>query len=230
MKRNFFILILTAVSLFAEANNFDLLMTDVTRYDKMATSLSLKDTKLSYDVPAITYMAIRPNYLILATIKVMPKQHIGTTALGTTPIELEQEGWKYEIGAGYKFYLNKDLFIGPALLYSDYYSTLYKIIGSTVLETKSHDSDLRLYGLVGYKLAKATMMFVSVELKNDILSNNYSKDYSQYPLGVTVYRFLSKEWFAYLKYQQTLRDKKARSDSTGTNSSIAYGFGIGMKF
>jgi len=204
-------------------------MTDVTRYDKKATSLSLKDARLSFDSPAISYMAVRPNYLLFAAFKYIPKQHIGTTALGNTPIELEQDGWKYEIGAGYKFYITDDLYIGPAILFSDYYSTLYQIIGSTVLQNNSHDQDVRLYGLLGYKLAKGAMMFVAIELDNDILSDNYSNDYSQYSLSTTVYQFFSKEWFAYIKYEQTLRDKEARGDSTGNSNSIAYGFGVGVK-
>ena len=227
--KKIYILILVCVNVFAASNSYNLLMTDVTRYDKEATSLNLKDTRLSFDVPAISYMAVRPNYLLFAAFKYVPKQHIGTTALGNTPIGLEQDGWKYEIGAGYKFYINDDFYIGPALLFSDYYSTLYQTIGNSVLQTNSHDQDIRLYGLLRYKLAKATMMFVAIELDNDILSDSYSNDYSQYSLSTTLYQFFSKEWFAYIKYEQTLRDKEARSDSTGNNNSIAYGFGIGVK-
>lgn len=227
--KKLYILILAYVSVFASSNSFDALMTDVTRYDKKATSSSLKDARLSFDAPAISYMAVRPNYLLLGALKYIPKQHIGTTALGNTPIELEQDGWKYEIGAGYKFYISDDLYIGPALLFSDYYSTLYQTVNGTVIESDSHDQDVRFYGLLGYKLAKATMIFVAVELDNDILSDNYSNDYSQYSLSATVYQFFSKELFAYFKYEQTLRDKEARSDSNGNNNSIAYGFGIGVK-
>lgn len=223
------ILILACVSVVSASNSFDAIMTDVTHYDKKATSLSLKDARLSFDVPAISYMAVRPNYLLLGALKYIPKQHIGTTALGNTPIELEQSGWKYEIGAGYKFYISDNLYIAPALLFSDYYSTLYQTVGSTVIESNSHDQDVRLYGLIGYKLTKSTMMFIALELDNDILSDSYSNDYSQYSLSATVYQFFSKEWFAYIKYEQTLRDKEARSDSNGNINSIAYGFGIGVK-
>jgi hypothetical protein len=205
-------------------------MSDVTRYDKMATSLSLEDTKVSYDIATVSYMAVKPNYLLLASFKYMPKQHIGTTSLGSTQIRLENDAWKYEVAAGYKYYLTPSLYIGPALLFSDYYSTLYKVAGSTVSESESHDIDFRFYGILGYKLAKATSFLVSIELDNDVLSNDYSDDYSQYPFSITMFQFLSKEWFAYIKYQQAIKDKKERADSIGNSDSIAYGFGIGMKF
>lgn len=227
--KKLYILLLSCVSAFAASDSFDVITTDVTRYEKKATSLNLKDARLSFNSPAISYMSVRPDYLLLATFKYIPKQHIVTTALGNTPIKLEQEGWKYEIGAGYKFYITDDLYIAPALLYSDYYSTLYQRVGNTVVESDSHDKDLRFYGLLGYKLTKATLMFVAVELDNDILSDNYSNDYSQYSLSTTLYQFFSKKWFAYIKYEQTLRDKEARSTTEGNNNSIAYGFGIGVK-
>ncbi len=228
--KKLYILLFLCVSTFANSNSFDVITTDITHYDKKATSLNLKDARLSFDSPALSYMSVRPNYLLLAAFKYIPKQYIGTTALGNTPIKLEQEGWKYEIGAGYKFYITDDLYIAPALLYSDYYSTLYQTVGNNaVIKSDSHDKDLRFYGLLGYKLTKATLMFVAVEFDNDILSDNYSNDYSQYSLSTTLYQFFSKKWFAYFKYEQTLRDKEARSDSEGNNNSISYGFGIGTK-
>lgn len=228
--RNLYLLILATASAFAAPKSADLLMTDITHYEKTATALGLKDAKVSYNVPAISYFAIRPDYLFIASLKVLPKQHIGSTALGNTPISLEKKGWKYEIGAAYKFYLNEDLFIAPALLFSDYRSKLFQTVGTTTSQSYNHDRDLRLYGLLGYKITKSAMMFLSVELENDLFSNNYSDDYSQYPVNVNIYQFLSKKWFVYAKYQQTLRDKEARSDSTGNKDSIAYGFGIGMTF
>ena len=226
--RNLFILFLTSISLFA--TSADLIMTDLTRYDKTITSTSLKDAKITYDVPAISYMHVEPNYLILLKLKHLPKQHIGNTALGNTPIKLEQEAWKYEIGGAYKFYITDDFYIAPALLYTDYYYKLYQTVGTNVIETHGHDSDIRVYGVVGYKIAKATMLFATIELDNDILSDNYSNDYNQYSVSATLYQFLSKDWFIYGNIQSTLRDKEARADSTGNKSSIAYGFGLGMKF
>lgn len=224
------IFIFITIDLFAASDNLNIVMTDLTRYEETATSLSLRDTKISYDVPAVSYMSIRPNYLVYASLKMIQKQHIGTTYLGTIPIELKQEGWKYELGAGYKFSLTKNFFIAPALLLSDYHCTLYKTMGSNVVKTKSRDLDYRLYGLLGYEMTESTLMYISVELVNDIFSHRYEDDYSQYPVNATLYQFLSKRWFAYLKYQHTLRDKKASSDSTGNINRLGYGFGVGMKF
>lgn len=230
MKSIIFFFFAISLNIYASPISADLVMMGVTRYNDEATSLSLKDTKLSKDVPEISYLAVRPDYLLLAGFKYLPRQHIGSTALGSLPIELEQKGWKYELGAGYKFYLTEDLFVGPALLYSDYYNTLYKIAGTMVLKTERHDSDLRFYGLVGYKLNKATMILATLELKNDILSNDYNNDYSQYPISATLHHFLSKKWLVYAKYDQSLRNKTARTDITGNRASMAYGVGVGMAF
>lgn len=218
------------MSLFAESKNVDLVMADMIHYNQTASALGLRDTKISYDVTTISYMVVNPKYLLLGAVKFMPKQNLGTTYLGTTPIVLKQELWKYEFGAAYKFYLSDKFFIAPALLFSDYYSSLYKIIGSTVGESKTHDIDVRFYGLVGYKISKASSILVSLELDNDIFSNDYAKDYSQYAISATLFQFLSNECFMFFKYQQALKDQKARGNIIGNANSVSYGFGMGMKF
>jgi len=205
-------------------------MTEAIQYKRTDTSLTYKDSKTSYNVPALSYMAIRQKYLFLAKLKAMPKQYIGTTYLNTTAIKLEQDGRKYELGAAYKLYLSDNLYVAPAFLYSNYASTLYQTVGNSVIKTKTRDNDLSLYGLLGYKPLKATTILVSLELDNDILSNCYSKDYSQYIISTTIHQFFSKNWFAYIKYRQTLRDKVANTESTGNTHSISYGAGIGIKF
>ena len=226
----YLLLLLTLFSISSASESIDAVTLEEAYYEQTNTSLTYKDAKLSYSLPTISYIGMRPNYLFLAAVKLMPKQKIGMSALGATPIKLEQEAWKYEVGAGYKFYLSKNFYVGPALLYGDYYSKVYQTIGSSTVETKNRDVDVRLYGFLGYEPAKATLIFITLELDNDILSNQYEDDYSQYALNAALYQFVSKEWFFYLKYQRTLRDKKATTASTGMSNSTAYFFGVGMKF
>lgn len=220
----------TLFSLSHASQDLDVITLETAHYTQTNTSLTYKDAKVSYNVPTVSYIGLRPNYLFLAAIKAIPKQKIGTTSLGSTPIKLEQEAWKYELGAGYKFYLNKKIYIAPALLYSDYYSKIFTSSASAAVETKSRDVDVRLYGLIGYEAAKATMVILSVELDNDILSDSYTEDYSQYPVNLALYQFVSKDFFFYLKYQKVLRNKKATTSSAGTSNNAAYFFGVGISF
>lgn len=226
----YILLFFSALSLLSASENIDAVTAETAHYTQELTSSTLKNTKVSYDVPAISYIGLRKNYIFLAALKVVPKQKLGESALGAVPIKVEQEAWKYELGAGYKFYLNKNLYVSPALLYSDYYSKTYMITSSSSSETKSRDVDVRLYGLIGYEPFKATMVFITVELDNDIFSDSYDKDYSQYPVNVSVYQFISKDMFLYIKYQKTLRDKKATAYLNGTSNSAAYFFGAGFRF
>lgn len=226
----YILLILISISLSAASENIDAITVEVGHYTQTLTSSVLKNTDISYDVPTVNYIGVRPNYLFLAALKMIPKQTLGTSALGATPIKLQQEAWKYEFGAGYKFYLGEKFYISPALLYSDYYSKIYKSTPTSTTETKSRDVDVRFYGLIGYEPLKATMIFITVELYNDILSSSYDEDYSQYPVNIALYQFVSKELFFYLKYQKTLRDKKETATINGSANNAAYFFGVGFKF
>ena len=226
----YLLFLFTLFSLSYASENLDVITLETAHYTQTNTSLTYKDAKISFDVPTVSYIGLRPNYLFLAAIKAIPKQKIGTTSLGATPIKLEQEAWKYELGAGYKYYLLKNLYIAPALLYSDYYNKVFQSTTNATVETKSRDVDVRLYGLIGYEPAKATMVILSVELDNDIFSDSYKEDYSQYPVNLALYQFLSKEFFFYLKYQKVLRNKKATTSSNGSSNNAAYFFGVGISF
>jgi hypothetical protein len=226
----YLLFLFTFFSISYASENLDVVTIENAYYTQTKTSLTYKDAKISFNVPSISYIGLRPNYLFLADIKMIPKQKIGTTSLGATPLKLEQEAWKYELGAGYKFHLNKKLYIAPALLYSDYYSKTFTSSPIASVETKSRDVDVRLYGLVGYEPAKATMVILSVELDNDILSDSYKEDYSQYPVNLALYQFVSKDFFFYLKYQKALRNKKATTTSNGSSNNTAYFFGVGISF
>ena len=169
------------------------------------------------------------NYIVLASLKYSKKQSIGSTALGSTQIGLEQVGWKYELGVGYKYYLSEKLFIGPALLFSDTYTKVYQITSMSRTKTTKHDNDLRLYAIVGYRATSSTLLFGTLELDNDLLSNDYLYDYSQYNIALTINQFLSKNLYLFVKYEQALRDKEATTGSSGNKNYRGYGFGIGMK-
>lgn len=216
--------------LFAEESGLNLLTIDTMHYNYKATSLTLDTAKLSYRGTAISYLYMDKNYIARASVKYSKKQNIGHTSLNILDISLEQEGWQYEIGLGYKFYLTERLFIGPSLLFVDTYRTVYT---SSILATnkvEKHDSDLRFYTLLGYNLTKSTIIFASVELDNDILSNNYEYDYSQYTFATSVYQLVSEQFFLYLKYTKNLRNKQANSISGGNEDYSGYGFGLGIKF
>lgn len=212
------LVLLIAMNVLAEEKNLHLFTIENLRYDYTATTESLNDTHISYDLPGLNYVFMNKKYLALASFKYSPKQHIGSTALGTANIDFEQKGRKYELGGGYKYYLTDTLYIGPALLYSDAHSTLYQIINNNVTKTEKYDTDLRAYFILGVNLTQSTMLFSSVELKNDLLSSDYAKDYSQYNTSVTLYQFISPEFFLYLKYEQSLRDKNIHNTISGNEN------------
>lgn len=224
------LVLLIVMNLLGEEKNLHLFTIENLRYDYTATTESLNDTHISYDLPGLNYVFMNKKYLALASFKYSPKQHIGSTALGTANIDLEQKGRKYELGGGYKYYLTDTLYIGPALLFSDSHSTLYQIINNTVIKTEKYDTDLRAYFILGVNLTQSTMLFSSVELKNDLLSSDYAKDYSQYNTSVTLYQFISPEFFLYLKYEQSLRDKNIHNTISGNENYKGYGAGFGINF
>ncbi|MFT5661713.1 MAG: hypothetical protein ACI9TV_002360 [Sulfurimonas sp.] len=227
--RSIFILTLLSLSLFAEGKSLHLVSAEMINYDYTGSTQGFKDAKVSYTLPGVSYTYMDKNYIALASVKYSQNQNIGYTALGSTTIVLEQKGWKYEVGAGYKFYLGKTFFVGPALLFSDTYTTLDQIIGTRTIRTLKHDTDLRLYGLVGCNITKSTLIFGAIELDNDLLSNNYKKDYSQYNVTGTLYQFLEKDFFLYLKYEQSLRGKNATGTVSGNKNYVGYGFGMGIR-
>lgn len=149
------------MNLLGEEENLHLFTIENVRYDYTATSNSLYDTKISYDLPSLNYVFMNKKYVGLASFKYSPKQHIGNTLLGTTNIDFEQNGRKYELGAGYKYYLTEALYIGPALLFSDSHSTLYQVINNNVTKTEKYDSDLRAYLIMGFNLTETVQNFVS---------------------------------------------------------------------
>ena len=224
------LVLLIVMNLLGEEKNLHLFTIENVRYDYTATAKSLDDTQISYDLPGLNYVFMNKKFLALASFKYSPKQHIGSTVLGTTNIDFEQNGRKYELGAGYKYYLTEDLYIGPALLFSDAHSTLYQIINNNVTKTEKYDTDLRAYFILGFNPTHSTMLFSSVELKNDLLSNDYEKDYSQYNTSVTLYQFFSPQFFLYIKYEQALRDKNIQNNISGNENYKGYGVGFGISF
>lgn len=224
------LVLLIAMNLLAEEKNLHLFTVENIRYDYTATAKSLNDTQISYDLPGLNYVFMNKKYVALASFKYSPKQHIGNTVLGTTHIDFEQNGRKYELGAGHKYYLTDTLYIGPALLFSDSHSTLYQIINNNVTKTEKYDTDLRAYFILGFNPTHSTMLFSSLELKNDLLSNDYEKDYSQYNTSVTLYQFISSQFFLYLKYEQSLRDKNIQNTISGNENYKGYGAGFGINF
>ena len=223
------ICILFSVFLSAKDTSATLLTIENLRYDYIATSQTLDDARISYNLPGISYLVMSKDYVLLASLKYSKRQSIGSTALGSIPIGLEQFGWKYELGAGYKFHLSDKFYVGPALLYSDTYSKIYQTTPLSTTVTEKHDNDLRLYGIFGYSFSKSTLLFGAIELDNDLLESDYANDYSQYPVTITMYQFLSKDFFLFLKYEQSLRDKKETATVTGNRNNRGYGFGIGIK-
>lgn len=224
------VLIVIVISVFAEQEKkLDLLTTEIMYYNYTGSAIGLENSKLSYTLPAVSYIHMDKNYIVLASIKYSKKQNLGYIVLESSRILLEQEGWKYELGVGYKYYLTDKLFIGPALLFSDTYTTLYQTLNTTQTQSETHDVDVRFYGLFGYNITKATMFFGAIELDDDLLSNDYKLDYSQYKLSTTLYQFVSKSFFLYLKYEQSLKDKKARDASSGNQNYTGYGFGFGIR-
>ena len=223
----FLLLLFFTKSLLAE--NVHLLSTEIIRYDYTATAIGLEDARISYTLPGISYTMMSKNYIVLASLRYSKKQSLGSTAFGSTRIGLEQMGWKYELGVGYKYYLSEKLFIGPALLFSDTYTKVYQTTSFSSTLTKKHDIDFRLYAIVGYRATSSTLLFGTLELDNDLLSNEHFRDYSQYNLALTINQFLSKNLYLFIKYEQALRDKEATTGSTGNRDYRGYGFGIGMK-
>lgn len=223
------IFLLLSVGLTAEDENFHLFTIENVRYDYTATSNVLTDARISYNLPGFSYLMMNKNYILLASVKYSKRQNIGSTFLGSIPIELEQVGWKYELGAGYKYYLTDKFYVGPALLFSDTYSKIYQTTSFSSSVTEKHDNDLRLYAIFGYAFTKSTLLFGAVELDNDLLESDYTNDYSQYQATMTLYQFLSKDFFLFVKYEQSLRDKEATPTSLGNRGSRGYGFGIGLK-
>ena len=230
MLKQIVLVLLIVMNLLGKEENLHLFTIENVRYDYTATANSLNDTQISYNLPSLNYVFLNSKYIALASFKYSPKQHIGNTAFGTTNIDFEQKGRKYELGAGYKHYLTEDLYIGPALLFSDSHSTLYQVINNNVTKTEKYDSDLRAYLIMGLNLTHSTMLFYSVELKNDLLSNDYAKDYSQYNTSVTLYQFISSQSFLYLKYEQALRDKNIQNNISGNEHYKGYGAGVGINF
>lgn len=224
------LVLLIVMNVLAEEKNLHLFTIENIRYDYTATAKSLNDTQISYDLPGFNYVFMNQKYVALVSFKYSPKQHVGNTILGTTHIDFEQNGRKYELGAGYKYYLTETLYIGPALLFSDAHSTLYQIINNNVTKTEKYDTDLRAYFILGCNLTPSTMLFSSLELKNDLLSSDYEKDYSQYNTSVTLYQFLSPQFFLYLKYEQSLRDKTIQNTISGNENYKGYGAGFGINF
>lgn len=220
------IFLLLNITLLAKDENFHLFTVENMRYDYTATSKALSDARLSYDLPGASYLMMNKDYILLASVKYSKKQDLGATSLGSTQIQLEQFGWKYEFGAGYKYYLTDKFYVGPALLFSDSYSKIYQTtaVGTTV--TQKHDNDLRLYAIFGYAFTKSTLLFGAVELDNDLLESDYTNDYSQYQATMTLYQFLSKDFFLFVKYEQSLRNKDATPTSAGNRDYRGYGFGI----
>ena len=223
------IFLLLNVTLLAEDENFHLFTIENVHYDYIATSKVLSDARISYDLPGVSYLLMNKDYILLASIKYSKRQSIGSTFLGSTQIGLEQFGWKYELGAGYKYHLTDKFYVGPALLYSDTYSKIYQTTSFSSSVTEKHDNDLRLYAIFGYAFTKSTLLFGAVELDNDLLESDYANDYSQYQATMTLYQFLSKDFFVFLKYEQSLRDKEATITSPGNRNNRGYGFGIGIK-
>lgn len=224
------LIVLIVINLLGEEENLHLFTIENVCYDYIATTDSLNNTHISYDLPSLNYVFMNRKYVALASLKYSPKQHIGNTVLGMTNIDFEQNGRKYELGAGYKYYLTDTLYIGPALLFSDSHSTLYQVINNNVTKTEKYDRDLRAYFIMGFNLTHSTMLFSSVELKNDLLSNSYEKDYSQYNTSVTLYQFFSPDFFLYLKYEKSLRDKNIQNNISGNENYKGYGAGVGINF
>lgn len=234
MIKIFIFLTLLISNLLADEKDINFLLFQKQRQFSTITSLSAQDMKTVQDFYSLSYFLDRSNTQFLIDYTYLPEQSIGNTLYSSYPLEVIKKTQRFELGASYKYYLFDSLYVGPGIVYKHYLNKLIQKmrVGSKIInsESTSDDTDYSLYAIMGYQPFRATSIFFSLEMKNDIFSSNQEKDYSYLPIEISLLQFFTKKHFLYVKYGDTFRNKSADSVSLGQNSTYSISLGAGFIF
>lgn len=228
----FFLLIISLSTIaFSQSN---IVIIEKQKISGTITSNSSKDIPSTKEYYSLKYYLDTKDVLYLIGLSSQPLQTVGNTTLSSFPVEIKQKREKIELGAAYKFYLMDSLYIAPALVYINTDSKTFQYLNNsgtiTSSITNSVDTDYSLYALMGYHPSKVTSLLLSLELNNDLLGNEYGKDYSTYQVNFSILQAISKSTLLYFKYNKSLKDKPSTSLHTGTQNVNGFTLGIGFHF
>lgn len=200
----------------------------------VVTSNTTNDIKNSKEYYSLRHYIDTRDALYLIGLIYQPLQTIGNTTVSSLPLELKQKREKIELGAAYKIHLTDSLYIAPALVYSNTDSVTYQNLnnGGNIISTETHsvDTDYSLYALMGYRPFPTTSLLLSLEINNDLLGNDYSKDYSYYQLNTSILQAISRNVLLYFQYNRYLKDKPSTVSHTGVKDVAGFSIGIGYRF
>jgi len=198
------------------------------------TSSTAEDIYSSKEYYSLKYYVEKKDTLYLLGLSYLPLQTVGNTSLNSYPVEIKQKREKIELAVAYKFYLMDSLYIAPAIAYIHTDTKTFQNLNNngTIISSTTHnvDTDYSLYGLIGYRPTQTTSILLYWELNNDLLSSEYSQDYSSYQVNLSVIQAISSNAVLYFQYNRLLKDKPATSVNTGTKDVAGFSLGIGFRF
>ena len=228
----FFLLIISLTSVAFSYSNISLF--EKQRISGVITSNTSDDIVSSKEYYSLRHYIDTRDALYLVGFIYQPLQNVGNTSLYSLPVEIKQKREKIELGAAYKIYLMDTLYIAPAIVYSHTDTTTYQELNNngsiTTNITEGVDTDYSLYALMGYRATQTTSILTSLELKNDLLSSDYSKDYSSFQLNISMLQSVSRNVLLYFQYNRYLKDKPSTDVHTGVKDVEGFSLGLGYRF
>ncbi len=228
-----FLLIIISFSVVAFSQQ-NIVLLEKQKISGTVTSDTAKDIASSKEHYSLKYYIDTQDVLYLIGLSYQPLQTVGNTSLYSFPVEIKQEMEKVELGIAYKLYLMDSLYIAPAIVYSNTDSKTFRHLNNngTIISsiTNKVDTDYSLYAIIGYKPTKITSLLLSLELNNDLLSSEYSRDYSTYQVNFSILQAISSKVLLYVQYNRLLKEKPSTSVNTGTKDVDGFSLGIGFQF
>lgn len=231
-----YLLISTILVSFLYGSSTDLNLLFLEKYTHKYTISSniSEDIKTTNKYNALGYFHEDEKYLYALDYTYMSDQEIATTKMNNIPVDINQKFNRVRLGIGYKFNLSENFYISPALVYQNLSlksrESINLPIGTQYNHTTLKDDDLSLYGVFNYRPFKGTSIMGKLEIENDLLSNDYQKDYSTLPMEIIVSQFINKDIFLFGKYGFTFKEKDAKNRFSGEKDVSLFSFGIGFSF
>jgi len=229
-----FLLLIIALSTVALSQSNNIILLEKQKVSGTVTSKIADDIPSKKEYYSLKYYLETEDLLYIIGLSHMPLQTIGNTTLSSFPIEIKQKREKLELAVAYKFYLKGSLYIAPALAYIHTDTKTFQHLNNsgTITSSSTHvvDTDYSLYAVMGYRPTKTSSALLYLELNNDLLSSEYSKDYSSYQLNLSVLQAISSTTVLYFQYHKVLKDKPATSSYSGTKDISGFSIGIGFRF
>jgi len=229
-----FLLLIISLSVVVLGQNNNIILLENQKVSGTVTSKTTDDIPSKKEYYSLKYYLETEDLLYLIGLSHMPLQTIGNTTLSSFPVEIKQKREKLELAVAYKFYLKGSFYIAPALAYIHTDTKTFQHLNNsgTITSSSSHvvDTDYSLYAVMGYRPTKTSSALLYLELNNDLLSSEYSKDYSSYQLNLSILQAISKNVVLYFQYNTLLKDKPATSSNSGTKDVSGFSVGIGFRF